>query len=43
MKGELPNQDERRSVIAEYILTLRMICEQLRRELQEKSAASTRG
>ena len=34
MKGELPNQDERRRVIAEHILALRAIIEQLRWVLQ---------
>src|SRR5262245_16048033 len=31
MKGELPNEDERRRVIAEHILALRAIIEKLRR------------
>jgi hypothetical protein len=35
MKGELSNQDERRRAIAEYILALRAIIEQLRAALDE--------
>jgi hypothetical protein len=33
MKGELLDQDERRRVIAEYILALRAIIEKLRKAL----------
>ena len=41
MKGELPNEDERRRVIAEHILALRAIIERLRRALQETAIGSS--